>query len=157
MTGLLTRQAKHGKHAARDEAHRALRGVPPAKHERVTVDGLRFRRGGDRYWVQGVTYGPFAPGDDGLQFPAEEMVRRDFAQMRQVGINAIRVYHTPPSWLLELAEERGICALLDVPWSKHVCFLDGRQAQREARAAVRSAVAAGRKFSSVLAYSIANE
>ena len=106
MTGLLTRQAKHGKHVARDEAHRAPRGVPPAKHERVTVDGLRFRRGANRFRVQGVTYGPFAPGDDGLPFPAKEMVRRDFAQMRQIGINAIRVYHMPPTWLLELAEER---------------------------------------------------
>lgn len=150
MTGLLTRRAKHGRHTARDEERRAPRGVGLAMQERVAVEGLRFRRGGDRFRVQGVTYGPFAPDENGVQFPAAETVRRDFAQMHRIGINAIRVYHAPPGWMLELAEERGICVLIDVPWSQHVCFLDSRQAQHEARHAVQSAVAAGRGFTSVL-------
>src|SRR5947209_419014 len=157
MTGLLTRHAKHSKHVAREDAHRILRGAPVPAQERVAVDGLRFRRGDARFRVSGVTYGPFAPGEDGAAFPSAEMVRRDFAQMQHVGINAVRIYHMPPPWLLELAEERGICVLIDVPWSKHVCFLDSRQAQREARHAVRSAVAAGQAFVSILAYSIGNE
>src|SRR5262245_34548034 len=77
MTGLLTRRAKQGKQTARDEAHRASRGVSLAMQEPVAVDGLRFRRGGDRFRVQGVTYGPFAPSENGVQFPARETVRRD--------------------------------------------------------------------------------
>jgi prepilin-type N-terminal cleavage/methylation domain-containing protein/prepilin-type processing-associated H-X9-DG protein len=157
MTGLLTNHVKRIKHVTRDGTHVPVRGAPPVSHDRVVVDGLRLRRGNARFRVQGVTYGPFAPDADGLQFPAAETVRHDFAHMAQVGINAIRVYHVPPPWLLELAEERAICVLIDVPWSKHVCFLDSRQAQREAHRAVSAAVAASRDFSSVLAYSIANE
>jgi len=157
MTGLLTRHAKHIKPVTRDGAHTAPFSEPPAKQERVVVDGLRFRRGAGRFRMQGVTYGPFAPDEHGHQFPPAETVRRDFIQMRRMGINAIRVYHMPPPWLLELAEERAIGVLIDVPWSKHLCFLDSRQPQREAHRAVASAVAAGRDFTSVLAYSIANE
>src|SRR3954466_14986108 len=101
MTRLLSRQVRHRKHAARDDAHRAPRSAAPAVHERVAVDGLHFRRGNSRFRVNGVTYGPFAPCENGIRFPAEDTVRRDFAQMQQIGINAIRLYHMPPTWLLE--------------------------------------------------------
>src|SRR5262245_44080891 len=116
MTGLLTKHAKQNRHVTRDDVHRIRRGAFHPAHERVVVDGLRFRRGGASLRVHGVTYGPFAPDDDGAAFPNADCVRRDFAQMRQVGINAIRVYHMPSAWLLELAEEHSICVLIDVPW-----------------------------------------
>src|SRR5260370_38446817 len=77
--------------------------------------------------------------------------------MTAAGINAIRTYHVPPDWLLELAEEQRLVVLIDVPWPKHLCFLDSAAAQREARAAVGRAAEVGRRFSSVLAYSIGNE
>src|SRR4051812_6040417 len=154
---LLTSQIKNGKRVMRDKAHCTPRGAPEIKHDRIVVNGLRFRCGTTLFRVQGVTYGPFAPGEHEVPFPAVEMVRRDFTQMRHIGINAIRVYHMPPPWLLEVAQERGIRILIDVPWSKHVCFLEDQQARRDARRAVRSAVAAGRDFSSVFAYSIGNE
>jgi prepilin-type N-terminal cleavage/methylation domain-containing protein/prepilin-type processing-associated H-X9-DG protein len=157
MARLLTSQSKHGKHVMRDNAHRTSRSATEIKHDRIVVDGLRFRCGTTLFRVQGVTYGPFAPAENGAPFPAVEMVRRDFSQMRQMGINAVRVYHMLPPRLLEVAEEHGIRVLIDVPWSKHVCFLDSPAAQREARQAVRSAVAMGRDFSSVLGYSIGNE
>src|SRR4051812_32263121 len=120
MTRLLTKQSKHGRHVTPDDTHATVRGEPLPRHDRIVVDGLRFRRGAANFRVQGVTYGPFAGTENGVPFPNVAMVRQDFAQMRQTGINAIRVYHMPPAWLLELAEERGICVLVDVPWSKHV-------------------------------------
>ena len=91
---------------------------------RVRVDGKLFVWGQERLPVRGVTYGPFAPEDDGAPFPAPRVVAADFAAMRAAGINAVRTYHLPPDWLLEAAAERGVAVFLDVPWPKHVCFLD---------------------------------
>jgi GT2 family glycosyltransferase len=81
----------------------------------------------------------------------------DLAQMRAAGINAIRTYHAPPDWLLDLAGRAGIGVFLDVPWAKHLCFLDSIEAQSEARQAVRRAIEHGRRHASILAYSIGNE
>ena len=39
----------------------------------------------------------------GDQFPARETVERDFAAMAANGINSVRTYTVPPTWLLDLA------------------------------------------------------
>ena len=70
---------------------------------RVCVDGKFLARGGQRLRICGVTYGPFAPGSDGQPFPTTKRTADDFALMQAAGINAIRTYHAPPDWLLELA------------------------------------------------------
>jgi O-antigen biosynthesis protein len=132
-------------------------GAERPRDERVHVDGKSFARGGQRFRVQGVTFGPFAPDADGAQFPSPRQVEDDFASMASAGVNAIRTYHVPPEWLLGLAEDQGMAVLIDVPWRKHLCFLDGTAAQREAREAVRQAAKRGQNFSSVFAYSIGNE
>src|SRR4051812_18929630 len=78
---------------------------PPAP---VRVDGKQFARGTERLRVQGVTYGPFAPGADGHQFPTPDRVADDFARMGDIGVNAVRTYHVPPDWLFHLADEAGV-------------------------------------------------
>lgn len=112
---------------------------------------------GARFSVQGVTYGPFAPNALGEPFPAPEKVCADFAAMRALGINSVRTYHVPPSWFLALADELRLFVLVDVPWPKHLCFLDSPEARRHAREAVRAAAERGRSHPCLLAYSIANE
>src|SRR5262245_18934847 len=82
--------------------------APARPGPRVRVDGKGFARGGRRLRVQGVTYGPFAPGGDGEPFPAPEQARADFAAMRAAEVNAVRAYHVPPEWLLRLADEDGV-------------------------------------------------
>jgi GT2 family glycosyltransferase len=129
---------------------------PPAS-DRIQVDGLLFMRCGLRMRIQGVTYGPFAPNAAGEPFPTPGRICTDFAQMRAIGINSVRTYHTPPAWFLELADAQGIAVLVDVPWPKHLCFLDSPKAQRQARQAVREAAEQGRGHPSLLAYSIGNE
>jgi O-antigen biosynthesis protein len=124
---------------------------------RVRVDGKFFRRGRERLRVQGVTYGPFAPDAQGQPFPPAGRVRDDFARMQAAGINAVRTYHLPPAWLLHLADEHGPFVFVDVPWRKHLCFLESTDAQREARQAVRDAARHGRGHPCVLAYSVGNE
>jgi O-antigen biosynthesis protein len=132
-------------------------GAESGAREGIEVDGKFFTRGGQRLRVHGVTYGPFAPDADGQPFPAPARVTDDFARMRAAGINAIRTYHAPPAWLLDLADEQGVALLLDVPWPKHLCFLDSGQARAAARKAVREAAGHGRGHRCLLAYSIANE
>jgi GT2 family glycosyltransferase len=125
---------------------------------RLQVDGHFFIRDGQRTGLRGVTYGPFSPDRHGHPFPDRRVVRDDFAHMTRAGFNAVRVYHVPPPWILDgLGERPGLGVMIDVPWSKHLCFLDSKEAQREARQAVRSAAAMGRNYPCVLAYSICNE
>jgi GT2 family glycosyltransferase len=77
--------------------------------------------------------------------------------MHAIGINSLRTYHLPPEWFLHLADEEGMTVFIDVPWAKHLCFLDSACACREAREAVQAAARRGRNHACVLAYSIGNE
>jgi hypothetical protein len=129
----------------------------PALAAPVRLDGKQFARGGRRLRVQGVTYGPFPPGADGHQFPSPERVADDFAGMAEVGVNAVRTYHVPPEWFFRLADGAGVCVFVDVPWPKHLCFLESERAPADARAAVRRAAELTRGHSSVLALSVGNE
>ena len=124
---------------------------------RVSVEGKFFAHGARRFRVRGVTYGPFAPDSTGAQVPSQSQVETDFDLMRAASVNAIRTYHVPPERLLAAAAERGLQVFVDIPWSKHLCFLDSKHAQADARSAVRTAVQSIRSFSNVLACSIGNE
>lgn len=124
---------------------------------RWRVDGRYLSRGGAKAVPRGVTYGPFPPNDRGEPFPGRSQVAADFELMREAGIDAVRTYVVPPEWLLAVAEECGIGLLMDVPWSKHLCFLDGDRARREARDAVHHAADLGGRFANVIGYSVGNE
>ncbi len=125
--------------------------------DRVRVHGKAFTRGGERLSLRGVTYGPFGPDREGRPFPTRERFREDVAMLHALGANSIRLYHVPPGWLLDLADESGITIFMDIPWPSHLCFLQSRRAQADARRGVRLAAEAGRERPSVLAYSIGNE
>jgi glycosyltransferase involved in cell wall biosynthesis len=124
---------------------------------RVRVDGQAFALGNRRLRIQGVTYGPFAPNAAGEPLPEIVRVATDFDRMCDAGINAIRTYHVPPGWLLDFADEKDMHVLIDVPWRKHLCFMDSAAARKEARNAVRQAAKRGTGHPSVFAYSIGNE
>src|SRR5262245_2023830 len=143
------------RHAASD--HRVSSDGLVSDQARVRVDGKFFIRGGRRFRVHGVTYGPFAPNAGGEPYPTPGRVRHDFRQMRSAGVNAIRTYHLPPQWFLYQADEQGVAVLLDMPWRKHLCFLDSGEAQREARQLVRRAVQQAGSHPCLLAYSLGNE
>lgn len=124
---------------------------------RVVVDGKFFRLDGSKFYVRGITYGPFAPDANGDTFPGPEQAERDFRQITELGANVIRVYYAPPRWILDLAAKQGIKVLVDIPWPKHQCFLDSAAAQAEARQIVRQAVEATKGHSAIFAYSVVNE
>ncbi len=138
-------------------------GKPPATSrvtvpsERVQADGKFFRLGARKFTVKGITYGPFQPDASGCSLPRVEQVERDFALIRQLHANCLRVYHVPPRWFLDLAQQHGLKLLVDYNWPKHTCFLDDPATMEMARRATREAAAALAGHPAVLALTLANE
>jgi glycosyltransferase involved in cell wall biosynthesis len=123
----------------------------------VRVDGKFFRIGDKKFLPKGVTYGPFRPDAGGCVFPTPERVAADFALLRQLNANCLRVYHVPPPWFLDLAREHGLKLLVDFPWPKHTCFLDDPKTMAEARNATRAAAETLAGHPAVFALTLANE
>src|SRR5204863_5392749 len=107
--------------------------------------------------VKGITYGPFAPDAEGGTFPAQAQALSDLDQIQLLGANLLRTYYVPPRWFLDLAQERGLKVLIDIPWPKHLCFLDSKTLRLQARDAVRHAAFEGKGHPAVFAYSVVNE
>src|SRR4051812_4402276 len=108
----------------------------------VRVDGKFLRAGSARFLVKGVTYGTFAPREDGVQFPTRDVVRLDFGAMAEAGLNTVRVYTAPPIWLLDEAAQAGLGVIVGLPWTQHVAFLDDAALVADVFAEVTSQVRA---------------
>src|SRR5215218_11194211 len=131
--------------------------ITSPSRSRVTVDGKFFRLGKEKFYIKGITYGPFAPQAETGTFASREQTVRDFDLIRDLGANVLRVYYLPPLWFLDLALDYGIRVLIDIPWPKHLCFLESYETQNEARKAVREAVGECKGHPAVFAYSVVNE
>jgi glycosyltransferase involved in cell wall biosynthesis len=99
---------------------------PDAIHigRRPWVSGRFLIVNGQRFWVKGVTYGTFRPNADGEPYPVRDQVRRDFAQMREAGVNTVRLYTPPPDWLADAAVEAGLHLIADICWGPRRCDFD---------------------------------
>jgi len=124
---------------------------------RVSVGGKFFRLGEKKFYVKGVAYGPFAPNAAGQCFASPEQTASDFAQIRQLGANLVRVYNVPGKWFLDLAEYHGLKVLVDICWNQKSCFLDSPLTRQAALQAVRNAVVNCARHPAVFAFSVANE
>jgi glycosyltransferase involved in cell wall biosynthesis len=131
--------------------------APATSASRVSVDGKCFRLVEQKFNLRGLSYGPFAPNEQNEMFPGREQTARDFKQVRELGANLLRVYYVPPRWLLDLAGEHGLKLLVDIPWARHLCFLESNQSKKEAREAVCRAVNDSKRHPAIFAYSVANE
>ena len=129
----------------------------PRPLERVTIDGKFFRADGAKFYPKGVTYGPFAANPGNEPFPTREQARLDFDLIVQLGANLLRVYHVPPRWFLDLALEFGLRVLVDVPWNKHLCFLDEAASRELARTTVQDAARSCTGHPAVFALCLVNE
>src|SRR5438094_914908 len=97
---------------------------------RPSVRGKFIWVGEEKFYVRGVTYGPFRPARDGSAYPDPKTVERDFAQIAASGMNAVRTYDVPPRWLLDLAERQGLRVMVGQPARRHVVGADGVHAAR---------------------------
>src|SRR5690349_15409727 len=132
--------------------------VAASSRPRVSVDGKFFRLGEQKFYVKGVAYGPFTPDpQEACPFASREQTALDFNQIRNLGANVVRVYHLPPRWILDLALEHGLKLLIDIPWNKHLCFLDSPALRQEALQAVRTAVGQCAAHPAIFAFSVVNE
>ena len=125
---------------------------------RLVPRGKYLFEGAEKFYFRGVSYGTFAPNSRGEQFPERERAAADFALMRRLGANLVRLYVPPPSWMVEEASKAGLRLMIGIPWPYHMAFLDSRDMMRDIRDAIRKTVAETRQFGdTIAAYSIGNE
>ncbi|MGE0823751.1 MAG: glycosyltransferase [Candidatus Binatia bacterium] len=123
----------------------------------VVTKGKFFFAGDDKFFIKGVTYGPFKPASHGAPFPEPAVIKRDFALMQELGANTLRTFTVPPRWLLDLAEQAGLRVIVGIPWAEHIAFLDSAHLQREIRRTIADGTAACRGHAAVLACLVGNE
>ncbi|MGH7863661.1 MAG: glycosyltransferase [Candidatus Binataceae bacterium] len=125
---------------------------------RLVARGKYIYEDGRKFLARGVSYGPFPPNSRGERFPEPKRAAADFAQMRELGANLVRVYVAPPEWLFEAAHKAGLRLMVGIPWPFHMAFLDSRDMKRDIRAAIRDGVTQMRKFGdAIFAFSLGNE
>ena len=123
----------------------------------VRVQAKFFFEGDKKFFVKGVTYGPFAPDAEGHHFGKPEQAKADLAQMRGVGVNLVRVYYVPPRWFLDACAENGVRCLISIPWAEHIEFLNQRKIRREIEQAVVTSVSTHRGHPALFGFLVGNE
>jgi GT2 family glycosyltransferase len=133
------------------------RRAPLGESEKVSLQGRFFFTNDEKFFLKGVTYGPFAPSREGVPFPEAAQVETDFALMAELGANCLRTFTPPPDWLLDLAAAYGLRVLVGIPWAQHVSFLDSARTRSEVRKTIVRSVEECRRHASTFAYLIGNE
>lgn len=116
-----------------------------------------FLEGDRKFFVKGVTYGPFRPDAEGHYLGRRDQAERDLAQMREIGLNVVRIYHAPPRWFLDACAAAGMRVLITLPWEKHVEFLSRKMSRRRITSIVRDSVALNRGHPAIFGYLVGNE
>src|SRR5208337_1897312 len=98
--------------------------------------------GDEKFYIRGVTYGPFRPDGHGCEYHDPKTVDRDFAQMAANGINTVRTYTVPPRWLLDTALKHNLRVMIGLPWEEHITFLDDKKLAKDIERRVREGVKA---------------
>ncbi len=124
---------------------------------RIQVRAKFFFSGDDKFFLKGVTYGPFHPNSDGDYFASPERSREDLQLMAQMGANLLRIYYAPPRWFLDLAAESGIRVLISIPWTQHVAFLDQPKIRDGIVKTIEEAVAKNAGHPAIFGYLVGNE
>src|SRR5262249_23429752 len=68
-----------------------------------------------------VTYGTFSPNAQGEPYPEFEKLKDDFAQMREAGINTVRLYTPPSDRIADAAADMGLFLIPDICWGPRFC------------------------------------
>jgi O-antigen biosynthesis protein len=124
---------------------------------RIRVGGKFLRLDGDKFYVKGFCYGPFALNSRNEHLPEPSQMASDFRHMRQLGANTIRLYSVPSPETLDQLLNHELRALIDVPWEKHRCFFEDWGAKESARAQIRKTAKLAASHPAVLAISVVNE
>jgi GT2 family glycosyltransferase len=128
-----------------------------AANQRIRPAAKFFLEGDKKFFVKGVTYGPFNPDAEGNYLGRPEQVDVDLALMRQVGLNVVRIYHAPPPWFLDRCTSAGMRVLVTLPWEKHIEFLRERSTRKQIAETVRDTISKYAGHSAILGYLVGNE
>src|SRR5260370_41330372 len=99
----------------------------------------------------------FRADASGNQYHNRELTERDFALMSANGINAVRVYNTPPLSLLDAAQQHGLRVMVDLAADQYVGFLTDKKGAPDIAERVRAKVRACSEHPAILAYSLGNQ
>jgi O-antigen biosynthesis protein len=135
------------------------RTIPPCTSpatQRPRIHGRSILVRDRKCHVRGVTYGTFGSAD-GSSFPDRDQVRHDLEAMAGAGINTLRTYVPPPTWLLDTAEEVGLQLMVGLAWEQHVAFLDDAQRAERIVADVGEQVRRCGGHRAILCYAVGNE
>ena len=136
----------------------AFRFSPLIRAEvRPRVQGKFIWIGDEKLYVRGVTYGTFRPDETGNQYHNLERVQSDFALMSANGINAVRVYNTPPCSLLNIAQQHHLRVVIDLSADQYIGFLSDRNGAPDIAEIFREEVRSYAGHPAILAYSLGNE
>lgn len=135
----------------------ASRPYPENPAARVRTDGKFLRRDGERFFLNGVSYGPFAPNSGDKPWPERNQLLRDFEHIRSLGFNAVRIYELPSELVLHAAETTGLCLIVGIPWADHVDFLADPRLRRDIERRVRHAARHLGAHKQVAAFLVGNE
>jgi O-antigen biosynthesis protein len=128
-----------------------------AANQRIRPAAKFFLEGDKKFFVKGVTYGPFKPDSEGNYLGRPEQVDADLALMRQAGLNVVRIYHAPPPWFLDQCTSAGMRVLVTLPWEKHIEFLREKSIRKQIAKAVRDTVSRYAGHPAILGYLVGNE
>jgi len=131
--------------------------VPIEEGVRATVRGKFLYVGEEKFYIRGVTYGPFHPDEQGCEYHDPETVDRDFSLMAKNGINAVRTYTVPPRWLLDIAQKYNLRVMVGLPWEEHIAFMEDGKLEKNIEDRVRAGVRECAGHSALLSFTIGNE
>jgi GT2 family glycosyltransferase len=134
-----------------------LRERCPAGIAPVTASGKLLTRNGEPFYLRGVTYGTFAPDENGDQFPPQKKVLADFRAIAANGFNVVRSYTVPPARVLDAAAECRLQVLAGLTWEQHVAFLDNEARVEDIRRRVRDQARSCAGHESLFGFTIGNE
>lgn len=129
----------------------------PADLPPLHASGKWLRAGKEKWFLRGVSYGPFRPRGDGLPFPTAERLAADFQQIQRLGFNTVRLYDLPTEEIIQCAMDHGLRLLLGIPWTDHVDFLRCAPLQDQIRQAVETAARQFKDTPSVIGFLVGNE
>ena len=131
--------------------------TPISESEKITARGRFFFNNDEKFFLKGVTYGPFAPSRQEVPFPDPARVESDFTLMTRLGANCLRTFTPPPGWLLDMAAAFGLRVIVGIPWAQHISFLDSSRTKSEVRKTIVASVEACKRHPATFAYLIGNE
>jgi glycosyltransferase involved in cell wall biosynthesis len=131
--------------------------APPRPLLPIRVRAKFFFEGEEKFFLKGVTYGPFAPDAEGHFVGNPGQARCDLDMMLGLGINLLRLYHVPPKWFLDLCREMHLRVLISIPWAEHIEFLNNRAVRRQVVQTIREAVLKNQGHEAIFGYFVGNE